>query len=84
VAGEREAPDPLAGRLGGDRPLRGVARAGQDLLVHVGLAGLAQRLEGGRVAAAFRQAVPAVAESVRGAGEAAILQVAVKREARRR
>src|SRR5688572_29352640 len=65
-----EARDAL--RRAGERALRVVARAGEELLVYVPLARLAQRLEGGRVAAALGEAVAAVAERVRARPEAAV------------
>jgi hypothetical protein len=67
-AGEAKADHALDGT--GQRALRGVIRAGEELLVHVLLARLAQRLERGRVAVALGQAVPAVAERVRTCAEA--------------
>src|SRR4051794_21635766 len=53
----------------GDGALGRVGGAGKDLLVHVGLARLAQCLEGRGVAAALSQAVPAVPERVRARSE---------------
>jgi hypothetical protein len=59
-----EARVPLA--RAGERSLRGILGAGEELLMHMAFPRFAQRLEGGRVAPALRQAVAAVAERVRG------------------
>src|SRR4051812_46337842 len=75
-----EVRDPLGGV--GERALRNVVRAGEDLLVHVLLACLAQRGEGGGVAAALGQAVPAVAELVRTRRQPPITSVAARRSCR--
>src|SRR5215217_8206602 len=56
----------------GDRALRRIARAGDELRVHVLLARVAQRLEGRRIASALGQAVAAVPERVRASRETAL------------
>ena len=80
VAGVFPVRDPLlVGRLG-EFALRRVGGALEQLLVDVALARLAQRLERRGVAPAIGQAVPAVAESVRAATEAALGERGVARK----
>src|SRR5688500_17949314 len=68
----------------GERALCGIGRAREELFVDVALAVFAQRLEGGRVAAALGEAVAAVAERVRARPEATVGDRLVARERERR